>query len=652
MPAYPPAAPPIPAFWTFYGHSFYQGNFGTHNPQGRADSIIRSLFGLAQAQVTRNHAMIGAKAIYSGNAQAGWTRVMQNERGNTVNPSAPDVSSDGAFFLGWGINDIGNLGNTAQMNAAYIHALRACISRCRCSRVWDASNIAAGGFTYGTGFTIVNFQWDSSAENAYYTATVTTSATISWTIPADYKGGPITFLFYATPGVKGASWTWGGTAGVGSTTSTSNIVPAAAATTRVPVVRRITNLSSANAGQTITLALASVDAGGSADFGGCWIESPWPCPVLLANTPRLNSLGYGIYTFTYTSSLNTTAVNSTPATITLASGTTLGLPTAGSVTCPSSAGTVTISWTGGPGTTLTTLTGVTTSGGAGGTYSSSTLTYVGPVDADINTFNAALGPLLAEFDPMVQIVDLDSAIGKDAVALGSDGLHPSELGAARIADQFYAAWQNLVPTSYYGEASQMNVPSQALVPVMWPRVSGRSYDSPAMGGPTGTAYSAVAQDLFALPFTCTRQGEVWISWTVETLAGSAAATIECAVFDDRAYSGLPKYLLFNPCSGPITLATGAAVFTSPGSGNGFLNLGPDPGLYWLCLWIVTAGTGVTFRAMKGPSLLMPTPQGGTASYCGWKLTGIASMPTCWSFPNGPGLNTPVDNVPRVQINIL
>jgi len=95
------------------------------------------------------------------------------------------------------------------------------------------------------------------------------------------------------------------------------------------------------------------------------------------------------------------------------------------------------------------------------------------------------------------------------------------------------------------------------------------------------------------------------------------------------------------------------VFTSTGAaGNGFLNAGPDPGLYWLALRIATAGTGVTFRTMKGPSLLMPTPQGGTTSYCGWKLTGKASMPLSWDFPNTPALNTPVDNCPRIQLSMF
>lgn len=648
MPLTPGPVNPVPCFWTFYGHSYYQGAFGVHNPQGRADSIMRNLFDLPAVQFSRNQAAVGARLVLSGAAQAGWTRVMQNERGISLAPSYPDTAGSGAFFLGWGINDIGFAGNTAQMNAAYQHALRACISRCRVgTRVWEASNAA---FTYGAGFTVQNFQWDVGSGDSYYSATTTTTATISWTIPADYKGGPLVFLFLAQPGVKGATFTWGGTAGVTGTTSTSNIVPAALATTRVPVVRRITNLTSANAGQTITLTATAIDATGSADFCGCWIESPWPPPVLVANAPRLNALGYSTYQGTYTTSLNATAVASTPGTITLASGTTLGLSTAGSATIPSAGGTVTISWTG---TTLTTLTGVTHTGGSGN-YSSNTLTWPGPVDADILAFNAAVLPsLLAEFDGMVQLVDLDSAIAKDPVALGSDGLHPSELGAARIADAWFSASRTLAPSAGYGEAAQMNVPNQALVPLITPHLAASWYDSPALGGPNGTAYAAVAGDLWALPFTCTRQGENWLQWSVETLAGSAAATIQFAVFDDRQQSGLPKYAYDQVTSSPITLATGAAVFTSVSSaGNGFLNLQPDPGLYWLVLLIVTAGTGVTFRTMKGPSLLMPSPQGGTGGYCGWKLTGKGSIPTIWDFPNTPGLNNPFDNVPRIQIRML
>lgn len=659
MPLFPGPGVPVSYFWSFYGHSYYQGSFGAHGPAGRADSIMRSLFGLAPIAETKNHCAVGAKATWNGLSQAGWTRLFQYEKGNTINPGYPDVCYDGAFFLGWGINDIGTNGNTVQNNTAYQHTLRACISRCRAARTWDAGSAA---FTYGTpatGFNPVNFAWETSSGGNYYSATVTTTATISWTIPADYHGGTITFCLLAKCGVAGATWQWGGTAGLGGTTSTSNIMPAAAGTLqntggRCPVVRRINGLTAANAGQTITLTVTAIDGSGSADFLGCWIESPWPPPVLIANSPRLNALGYTAYQGTYTSSLTGTAVSSTPSTITLASGTTYGLPTAGSVTCPSAGGTVTISWTGGPGTTLTTLTGVTTSGGSGN-YSSSTLTYAGPVDADVTAFNGYLTSLLTEFDGLVRVVDLDTAIAKDPVALGTDGLHPSELGAARIADAFRVAALSLATTSTYGEASQLNVPNKTLVPVYLPRMSSGWYTSPG-AGIGGTAYPAVAGDMFAIPITATSQFEVWSRWSVETLAGSAGATIMFAIYDDRGTSGLPKHLYSTPCSGPITLATGAAVYNSPTSaGNGYLILGPDPGTYWLALLIVTAGTGVTFRTVKGPSLLMPqlSGGGGAASQCGWKATGQGTaFPASWPFPFDPGLAVMSDNCPMIGIQVF
>jgi hypothetical protein len=655
MPLTPAPANPLPFFWSFYGHSYWNGTFGAHGAAGRADSIMRSLFGMEQVSQSKNHAVLGAKMTWTGLSQGGWVRLMQNETGNFVNPSYPDIAYDGAFFLGWGINDVGANGNTAQMNTCYQHALRACISRCRCSRRWDSNNAA---FTYGASFIIQNFQWETAPGNDYYSATVTTAATISWTIPADYKGGVITFLFMAQPGVKGALWTWGGTAGVTGTTSTSNITPAGFTGGRVPVVRRITTLTTANAGQTITLAVtgANIDSGGSADFAGAWIESPWPPPVLVANAPRLNALGYLAYQGTYASSLNATAVTSTPATITLASGTTFGLPTAGSMTIPSAGGTVTLSWTGGPGSaSTTTLTGVTHSGGSGN-YSSNTMTWAGPVDADVLAFNAVLDSLFSEFDGMVQEVDLDTSIAKDVVALGSDGLHPSELGAARIADTFRVAAQRLTTSSAYGEASQMNVPNRALTPLYTPRVSNGWYTTP---GATigGTPYTPVAGDMFAIPFNCTSQSESWFIWSVETLGGSVAPTIEFAVYDDRNSTGMPKHLYANPMSGPLTLATGAAVFNSTTSaGNGFFVLGPDPGLYWLALMIVTTGTGVTFRTIKGPTPLMPnlaSGGGGGSTAVGWKMTGKSPpMPNSWDFPFTPGLNTYVDNCPMIGLKIF
>lgn len=651
MPLTPAPVNPLPFFWSFYGHSYYQGAYGVHGPSGRADSIMRSLFGLEAVTATKNHAAIGAKLTWSGLQQAGWARLFQNEKGITINPGYPDVAYDGAFFLGWGINDVGTNGQTTQNNTAYQHAMRAVISRARCAREWDPGHAI---FVYGAGFVVQNFQWENSSGDTYYQATSTTNATISHTIPADFKGGTYVFCFLCQPGVKGATFTWGGTAGITGTTSTSNITPAGSGAGRTPMVRRITNLTTANAGQTVTLTVTAIDATGSADFCGAWIESPWPPPVLVANTPRLESIGYAAYALTKTASgLSGTAVSSTPGTVTLASGDTNGLCVPGFVTIPSAGGTVTLNYTG---ITTTTLTGVTHTGGSGN-YSSNTLSWAGPVDADIATFNAVLDPLIAEFDSMVQIVDLDTAIGNDPVSLGSDGLHPSELGAARIADAWRVAAQHFSTSSIYGEASQMNVPNRAMSPLFLPRVSGGWYTSPGCTI-TGTAYTAVAGDLFAIPFTCGSQSEVWKTWSVETLAGTGSATIMFAVYDDRSTTGLPKHLYHTPCTGPVTLATGAAVFNSTGSpGNGFMVLGPDPGLYWLAVLIVTAGTGVTFRTVKGPSLLMPnlaaTGGGGATSVCGYKATGQGTtFPVSWPFPFTPGLNTPVDNCLMIGIQIF
>lgn len=652
MPLTPGPANPLPYFWSFYGHSYYQGSFGTHGPPGRADSIMRSLFGLPQIDATKNHAAVGSKVTWSGLPNAGWVRLFQNEKGITVNPGAPYICNDGAYFLGWGINDVGFNGQTAQLNTAYQHTMRACISRCRASRTYDAGNAA---FTYGAGFTVQNFNWETSSGNSFFSATSTTTATISWTIPADYAGGTIAFCLLCVPGLKGATWTWGGTAGVTGTTSTSNIMPAGSGAGHTPLVRRITGFTAANAGQTITLTVTAIDATGSADFLGAWIESPWPPPVLVTNAPKLQPTGYLAYALTKTASgLSGTAVTSTPGTVTLASGDTNGLCVPGFVTIPSAGGTVTLSYTG---ITTTTLTGVTHAGGSGN-YSSNTLTWSGPVDADILTFNAALVSLLPEFDAMVQLVDLDAAIGDDPVSLGTDGLHPSELGAARIADAFRIAATKFTTTSAYGEASQMNVPNKAMVPLFLPRMSSGWYTSPGCTL-AGTAYTPVAGDLFAIPFTATTQSELWSRWSVETLGGSVAPTVMFAIYDDRSTTGLPKHLYSTPCTGPVTLATGAAVFNStltPAT-NGFIFQGPDPGLYWLALLIVSTGTGVTFRTIKGPSLLMPqltTGGGGSGvTQCGWKLTGKGStFPLSWDFPFDVGLNTMVDNCPMIGIQVF
>ena len=72
-------------------------------------------------------------------------------------------------------------------------------------------------------------------------------------------------------------------------------------------------------------------------------------------------------------------------------------------------------------------------------------------DNDVEVFNTYLTSLVAEFDGMVQIADLDGALSKRPAAFAADGLHPSEWGAAACADAVQAAFQSMASASTWGE---------------------------------------------------------------------------------------------------------------------------------------------------------------------------------------------------------
>jgi hypothetical protein len=568
----------IPAYWTFYGHSYYQYSSGTRTQAGRADSMIRYLFDI-QAGWFRNHAVVGSRLVATGNQWGGWPRVFQNENGVLFAGGWPYVAEQGAFMLGWGINDVLNNTNTVQNNTAYQQVMRAVISRCRCSVVYNSQDTH---WSFGAAFALQNFTWDQATGAGYQSATSTTNANATLTLPADYHGETVVICLSSQPGIKGASWTFSGTAGVTGTISTSNIIASTvpAGVARIPVVRRITNLTAANASQTIVITATAIDAGGTADIDSAWLESAYPPAVLVANTARLLASGYALY--------------------------------------PANNG-----------------------------------------DADVEAFNAYLPPLVAEFDQMVQIVDIDSALAKDQASLNFDGLHPTEVGAGRVAEAFLAAFQNLQP-GYGFEAVQMNPSNRHISPLLTRRLGGFWYTSPVFGRDAdATAYTAVAGDLFALPFVVQSGVESWSQWSVETLAGTVGASILFAVYDDRGAQAGPKYQYITPCTSAITLSNTPGVFnsTTTPAANGYLSNPVDPGIYWLVLLIVTAGTGVTFRTLKGPSsLLMPnllaTGGGGaTATYVGYKATGQGStLPGSWPFPNAPTFGASlVDNVPLIGI---
>src|SRR5687768_7002641 len=257
----------LPNFWNFFGHSYYNDTLGLYYGTARADEVFRAAMGVGYGNWL-NRALAGSRLIIEGRAQSGWTRVMQEH--NPPQRVAPYVNDLGAVFLGWGINDLGmTTGPThAEIRTMYENALRACISRSRISVMYNDDFSVGTRTSYGAGFTSTTGAQDYASGGTVRTSTSTTNANITMTLPADYDGEPVCVQFIAQNGT-GGTITFSGTAGVTGTLALG-IVPATL-TNRCPVVRRITGLSSANAGQTIIATVTAITS--SVRFDGWWLES-------------------------------------------------------------------------------------------------------------------------------------------------------------------------------------------------------------------------------------------------------------------------------------------------------------------------------------------------------------------------------------------
>lgn len=550
--------PRVPDFWNAFGHSYFAYAFGAFYQSGRADSLFRSAMDIEYTN-WRNRAVNGSRLIAEGRAAGGWARVMQElARPQRTAPYAPD---GGAYVLCWGINDIGSIpGSTqAQIRSMYQQVLRAVISRCRSAVVYDNGFSVGTRTTYGAGFTALSSGVTdySSSAGTLRRATTTTSATITLTLPSDYAGEDVCVQFIAEPGTPGGSFTRSGTAGLSGTFSTLGVVPASAAT-HVPVLDRITTLTSANAGQTIIYTLNSVTT--QVLFDSWWLEANTPPPVLVLNTAKLVGSGYSGYSNT-----------------------------------------------------------------------------IG--DTDVNSLNTAIASVIAEFDGVVQLCDMDATLAQTTTLFAADGLHPNELGGARIVDALLAGVGRLVPTAEAYPAQNINSSSARAGVLRRPQFSGLYYGTPAQE-PIATI-TPTAQDLYASPFQIT-EGRVQYNRAAVRLAagGSAAGTIRWGVYDDVDGKGYPQCLvaeIANVGGAAFSLGTTTGIVQCPASGTGSIFWVLDPGLYWLCVKIITPGTGQSLECITGPDQLGVMPQlnpgdlTNLSTPIGWVIggQGTGALPFVW-----------------------
>jgi hypothetical protein len=581
MPLYPQSAKQNVDFWRAAGHSWLQYQAGPSGDQtGRVDAQFRAAMDV-EYNSWRNYAHSGGRIVQAGRGEGGWSKIVQRIR-PPLNRTFPYAADGGGTLLCYGVNDMGFFGGqTANVRSAMVHTHRAIISYCRASRLYYTPDAV---FAYGAGWTNNGSGADLGMGTVDRMCSTTTAATITMTLPADYRGETVAFAFLHRPDTTGGTVTFSGTALSGNPANGTTFYTAAglpaAMLTHSYMVRRITGLTSANAGQTIILTTTQVDGGGNLFFDGAWLESNTPPPVIVCNMARPTAAGY-------------TSLNAFFTT-----------------------------WTGQ------------------GSEASR--------DGDVQTYNAALLAMTQEFDAMVQVADVDSLVGKNADAY-NDGIHPNEFGAGLIVDAMVAARNAMRPpvtaTSYN---MGFNPPSPRVAARRIPRVVNNWYTADYRAV---TTYTPTAGHMFGIPFEITESRDQWNQLCMEvTTAGTVSGTIRWGIYEDVNGDGYPGELLSGmdiSAGGAFTVAISTGVKTSATFSSLFV---PDPGLYWLCLKVDTAGTGQVYRALQGPSNSMPnlstTGLSVTNGYMGWQLTSQATGVMPKSFPTGATLTV---NPPMVGI---
>ncbi|MEU9888661.1 hypothetical protein [Sphaerisporangium sp. NPDC051011] len=571
------AAHPIFGMGTVHSHSYGAGAGGAFDQTGRFDAIVRLALGIDHTG-WRARGVIGAQLVREGRAHGGFGRIFQEILRSTTRPG-PYTGDGGGLIMCYGINDLGVLGATlgmAQVRAAFVQVMRACISLWRASKVFDDTSPT---IAYGSGFTQVSNTSEWSYGTTTRDATALANANFTITLPNDYAGEPIAICLNGATGATGGTVTWSGTAGVSGSVSTSNILPAGAAT-HTKIVQRITSLTAANAGQTIVGTVTQLDAGGTVSLDAWWLESKTPPPVIVCDIPRLTAAGYA----QYAGWLGTEAAK----------------------------------------------------------------------DADIVATNDAIKTLVAEFDGMVQIAGLDSALSKQA-NLYLDGLHPNEWGASKCADQVLAAIRRLVPTTFIGGPASINVPAPRGGSMVRPHLHAAWYTAEARA--EGPVYPPVVGDMFLLPIMVTggRERATRIGLSVFD-AGTVSPAIRWGLYDDVGQTGQPGALIAEAtsASGPFTVPLAAGLAMCPASGPGSFFRYLDPGLYWMALKVVTPGTGQTWRTIAGTSPALPNVRasdGALAVGTGFKLgsQGTGALPGA-----APTVAAPLvaDAVPMMCVQML
>jgi hypothetical protein len=661
-----------------WGHSYLDNNsLGTGptaiwtNDNSSPAYIYAAAIGLPLNSVV-NHAVVGSSLTAIGRASGAYgggnfARALGEIYRSKQ--SWPFSRSGNAHLICWGINDLGN-NTVANMPLVYstgVDVLTVLISKMRSAAIFNGNggaNLAYSGTWTAAPAAAVdytsNLGWSTS----------TTGGTFTFTIPYGYQGEPICFAMVGYNSSNTLSVAWSGTAGV---TGTTNLASRAVGTASI-VPMRITNLTAANAGQTIigTVTLASQ----TFILDGVWLESLTPVPVLVCNTPRLPCKIVNIASGSGVTAGGTTAFTDTNGNFANNAGTNFGVynDVGATITETDAQGALTgntaiVASVSNPNTLVLTantalaktsvkytigriFNGYPQYGTTNMAFSNSTVANHSGADAQVLQWNSqVINGVVALFDSMVQVVDLDSAIGADAnlpINLYSwfavDALHPNDYGSQRCAKAIWDA------------AAQLRAPAGALQNLglvhtaMSPRYGTAPYRRAIFGGanpnylPDGAqidvvanAYTCVVGDAFAYPFMISEAAPSPGIVQVEQLNSGVSTLLACWYDDTNGVSGISGYPTNMRWQLGNFVMAGSATVQTVGT---FFRVW-HPGLQWLVLIVQALGaTTSTLRTIFGPSMQLPMWTGVAGSVVrpiAWKASGVAAGSPPTLFPSGAAL---------------
>ena len=674
------APPGVFARLDCFGHSYIDVNPGplATNTNTSNDFSFVHIFGRSiglPKELLTNHGINGAQLINNSRSGGGFARILQEIR--HPNGTQPTSRNGGAYLFCYGINDIGNQtsANQSKVRADFGRCLTAAISKARAPDIYLAATSAQWAF--GANFSTdaaTAADWTSGVQTSK-SATVVDSAgtsTATFTIPLGYMGEPICFNLVALSGGT-LIVTWGGTVTgttsiVGRTDTLSALSINAQCAYPVRFTAATNGLSAANAGQTITVRITTVTAS-TFTVDGCWIEAFKPAPVLVCNVPRLAchtynvAFGDGVTTGVNTSFTSATAAFSSVSdagqaiTETDAQGAFTGGKTVASVT---NATTIVLSANAAAAktsiqVTLARIINGYTNYSTNTNFSGSAIpTSHAAADTDVDNMNTQIATTVSQFGSMVQIVDLNNALGNGDQNLPStifswfnvQGLHPNDVGAARMAFYTYRAAMLL---SAENDKQDLGAVEMASSVGPYPGPDRRLLTTSQIYTAEYTAfstYNSVAGDMFAIPFFVT-EGSVQPAVTQIELTNTptAGSTIRIGWYDDINNTGYPQNLKQEVTALTVSTTTG---IRNAGS---FFNRGMQYGLHWLVIKMDTiVATAPILRSLLGPNRYLPnwtTATGGTVPIA-WKLTGQGAGALPNIFPAGAALT---NNAPALGITL-